>query len=396
METHPAIVVVAYNRKESLARLLGSLRRANLPPCLVPLVISIDFENSNEHDQVKELAESFDWHNGPKRLILHKENLGLREHILRCGDLSREFGSIVLLEDDISVGVEFYNYTRKALAFSESKDYIAGVSLYDHRTNYLNNLPFDPIFDGFDNYYMQIVSSWGQAWSESQWNEFRNWYESLRVSLEPVDHVPEFAPIPIRIAKWPTSSWAKYFIWYLVDSKRYFFYPRFPHSTNNSDSGTHVGGSTNLWQVPLSVRSSEFRFSTVGESLAVYDSFFEIFPDKLKQFAPELNGFEFDVDLWGAKQDEVLKSDFVLSSRVAERAVKRFRLVQKPLEANFNYEQLCLAGELGVFSLTKKEDLKRQSNLSLSYWSNVQYFFGKLPIGKITKSLIRYAFKGRS
>lgn len=65
-----AIVVVAYNRTDSVSRLLGSLAKAHysIP---APLIISIDKSNT---DDVAKLADSFEWEHGPKRVIKHQQN----------------------------------------------------------------------------------------------------------------------------------------------------------------------------------------------------------------------------------------------------------------------------------------------------------------------------------
>ena len=115
MSIKPAIVVVTYNRPESLKRLLSSLINADYQEQNIPLIISIDYQNSNEHDKVVEIAKSFVWAKGPKLIVNHTENLGLRNHVLKCGDLVYDYGSIIMLEDDIFVSQQFYNYTAQTI-----------------------------------------------------------------------------------------------------------------------------------------------------------------------------------------------------------------------------------------------------------------------------------------
>ena len=83
---HPAIVVVTYNRPDSLKRLLGSLSKARYPDG-VPLVISIDGGDSHEEEVVK-IAGEFPWPHGKKEVICHEKNLGLRKHILTKVDVT--------------------------------------------------------------------------------------------------------------------------------------------------------------------------------------------------------------------------------------------------------------------------------------------------------------------
>ena len=87
-ETHsPTVVVVAYEREHTLARLLRSLLAARYPAGQgTRLIISIDH---SERQKVVRLAEEFVWPFGPKEIIRHPARLGLREHVLRCGDLAR-------------------------------------------------------------------------------------------------------------------------------------------------------------------------------------------------------------------------------------------------------------------------------------------------------------------
>ena len=130
MTFKPAIVVVGYNRPHSLRRILKSLTLANYLVEDVPLVISIDFSDSPEGHEARAYAKEFEWTFGPKRVISHPENIGLRRHILSCGDLASEYGSIIVFEDDLSASPCFYEYSAAALEFAEQDPLIGGVSLY--------------------------------------------------------------------------------------------------------------------------------------------------------------------------------------------------------------------------------------------------------------------------
>ncbi|MEJ7683902.1 MAG: hypothetical protein WKG06_39795 [Segetibacter sp.] len=106
----PAIVIVTYNRPASLQRLLSFLSKAVFDCSDVNLVISIDYHSSSKHDEVVKIANDFDWKYGFKKIIEHKSNLGLRAHVLSCGDLSEEYDAVIVLEDDIVVSPFFYKY----------------------------------------------------------------------------------------------------------------------------------------------------------------------------------------------------------------------------------------------------------------------------------------------
>ena len=98
------IVVVAYDRLHSLKRITDSLLQAEYPQG-AELIISID---RGDNRQVLEYADSLSWPFGEKRVIYRPENLGLKRHILCCGDLTQDYDGIILLEDDLVVSPDFY------------------------------------------------------------------------------------------------------------------------------------------------------------------------------------------------------------------------------------------------------------------------------------------------
>lgn len=71
------ICVIAYNRIDSLKRVLKTLSEAYYPQN-VDLNISIDKSNT---DIVEKFALSYVWTFGRKNVIMHKRNLGLKKHV---------------------------------------------------------------------------------------------------------------------------------------------------------------------------------------------------------------------------------------------------------------------------------------------------------------------------
>ena len=112
------IVVVAYNRIESLKRILGSLLQAEHPDQGTELIISID---RGDNADVLDYANAFSWPFGEKQVIYQEENLGLKRHILKCGGLTRAHDGIILLEDDLYVSPDFYRYALECYDFVADK-----------------------------------------------------------------------------------------------------------------------------------------------------------------------------------------------------------------------------------------------------------------------------------
>ena len=170
---NPAIVISAYNRPHTLTRLLANIRNAVYDDRDVLLVISIDGSAAEERRQVLDVARQFDWPFGSKRVIDHDEHLGLIRHIYFCGDLSADYGAIILLEDDLGMSPVFYRYASRALACYGSDPRIAGLCLYALWFNGYTREPFVPLADGGDAFFLQVPYTQGQAWSAAQWPVLR-------------------------------------------------------------------------------------------------------------------------------------------------------------------------------------------------------------------------------
>lgn len=340
----PAVVVVAYDRPGPLARLLASLARARYPEGTeVPLVISIDHGGD---PAVVETARDFPWPHGKKEVLPRPERMGLREHVLACGDLAERFGAVVLLEDDLYAAPGFHAYAAAALAAYADDPRVAGVSLYTHHRNVHLQRPFEPLHDGSDVFFLQLASSWGQAWTADQWRAFRAWYGPGR-------RVGPDAPVPPYVRAWPESSWLSRFILYLVETGRWFVYPRVSLTTNFGDAGAHFDRARPDYQVPLLGGARDFAFAGLDASGAVYDPFFEVTPACLARLAPALAGRDFAVDLYGGKPPEFIDAPHVLTGRPCRDPLLTFGSDLRPPPLNV-VEGLPGSG----ISLCRREDVR--------------------------------------
>jgi hypothetical protein len=368
MKYSPVIVVVAYNRPDSLKRILTSLTNAkNIYN--VKLIISID-NSEPENDDVRQIALDYSWPFGEKQVIYQEKKLGLRKHILQCGDLTREYGSVIILEDDLFVSPYFYNFTVEALEFYDPDEKIGGISLYSQPINDINDKPFNALADDSDVYFLQFPSSWGQAWTEKHWQPFRQWLE----------HHSDISDIPIHkhVLSWSQSSWKKYFVAYLQDTKKFFVFPRLSFTTNFNDPGTHRLMNRDFdGQAQLAMADKSFRFKHLSESFCLYDSHFELFPESVVRFAPKLKSYPFETDLYGLKDLNRIDKPFVLTSRSVRKYEHGFARALKPHDMNivFNLEGHELF-------LSAREDVLPKQNQAARELSDFQYFYSSLMIGK--------------
>ncbi len=343
----PAIVVVAFARPLALERLLKTITRANYQTDEeIPLVISIDKGGSSETLKV---AHDFVWQHGSKRIIEHQKNLGLRRHIISCGDLTQEYGAVIILEDDLLVSPEFYRYSVEAIAYYEDRPEIAGISLYSYDFNEYAETKFIPLEDGYDNYFIQTACSWGQAWTRKQWSGFKQWYDADFCSAT-IDKIDKIAPQ--KLTEWSENSWKKYFIKYIISQNKYFVYPRISLSTNSGDRGTNHGGGGNF-QVSLLLGYKRYNFSNLEQSVCIYDSHYEIESSCLKKLNPKLPDLDFECDFYGTKTLENIRSNYLISIKECSCPLETYSLSLVPQELNIIFK---LSGN--CFSLGRTKHFK--------------------------------------
>lgn len=361
-QSAPTIVAVGYNRPKSLARLLTSLSKAHYPSEGARLVISLD--NSGNPEPLK-VAEAFDWPFGEKRIMAREKRMGLRQHILSCGDLTEEYGEIIVLEDDLFVSPHFYDYACKALDFYADAPQVAGISLYGNQQNQTAALPFTPIDDGgSDVYFMQLAASWGQAWSRRHWQGFRTWLSAHGTDISDV------AGIPADIRAWPESSWLKLYNAYIISRDLYFVYPYRSLSTNFGDPGEHFYIASSRFQVPIQLKASDYRFAHQEDSLAVYDAYCELSPTSIKRLNGKLAAYDFSVNLYGCKT----VTHGLQLTRSKQAGLHNFSLSMKPMELSILYD---LEGEGIALIETARLTAGTRSDPKAEY--DTYRFFYKFP-----------------
>ena len=318
-----AIVVVGYDRPDSLSRLLDSLNQVAFEGHRVPLIISLD---RSGNAAVEKVAETFTWKHGDKTVRTFPQRLGLKRHILACGDLTRDHEHLIVLEDDLYVSENLYHYAVQAISAYRDDDRVAGLALYSYLWNEGCHRPFQPLDSPCDAYFVQSACSWGQIWSRGKWDQFMDWYRQ---------HGDDFPPdpaIPRNVTRWSDQSWLKHHIRYCIETGRFFVFPRVALSTNFSDRGQHAHGQENGYQVPLQEpHTRTYRFPAFEESTAVYDAFFESMAlGGVLGIAPG----ELCVDLYGAKRNAAKRRYWLSMEPANHGIVKSFGLAMRPHEAN--------------------------------------------------------------
>lgn len=322
----PAVVVNTYKRPAALARLLASLQRADYPAeAQVPLIISIDRGGG---DEVRQIAADFVWPHGPKEAINCEQHLGLVQHFLACGDLAQRYDALIYLEDDLSVSPVFYTYAAQALAFYQPEDRVAGLSLFGLWFNGYTQQPFVPLADGSAVFFVQAPYTQGLAFTRAQWARFEAWRHSPAAAALPT------MPLHEAWSRFDREDWFPLLAKFVITTDRYFVFPRVSHTTGWGDVGTHFQQPSRFFQVPLQRGQQLYVFKPLAEANAVYDSFFELQPDRLNRLTDQLREYDYTVDLYAIKSRANLRAESVLTSRRCRRPIVSFGKTAWPIEMN--------------------------------------------------------------
>lgn len=323
---NPTIVIPAYNRPRALQRLLKSLGRAQYAD-KVRLVIAID-AGGERAAGVKRAAANFQWRHGQKLIITHERPLGLIGNVFFCGDLSLQFGPIVLLEDDLVVSPQYHAFARQALDQFAADERIGGVSLNALWFNGYKRWPFVPYLDDSDLFFLQVAWYQGQVYSQEQWKRFAEW------RLQEVSAVAGDVEMHPSFRSFPTTDWFPLKTRYLVETSQTYVYPRQSLSTNFGDRGTHFSRQTDFFQVPMQNIRRRFRFGGMDESIAVYDSFQEILPSRINRLTNKFDGYDYVVDLNASRALDGVKNEYVLTTRQCHKTLFKFGMNLRPMIAN--------------------------------------------------------------
>ena len=379
-----AIVVVCYNRPAAAKRLLDSLNVANYPYDNVPLIISVDCSGNEE---MYELACTFEWKHGPKYPVIHTERLGLKKHICECGDYTHQFKGVIILEDDLFVAEDFYNYTVSAVDAYYNEDKVAGIALYADTMNGYVGLPLYYWYDGSDAFMMQSAITSGECFTDKMWERFRSWFSVN----EDVDPEPYFMPRTIK--NW-RRAWSKYFNIYLVEKDLYFVHPHFSTTTNCGEAGEH-GNDINMIHSRMILGSKEWKFKSFADSIK-----YDIYADfvGLGKYLG-LDDKDLCVDFYGDKKNEQKQKYWLSPYVLPYKVIDKFALNLEPMEVNIVYG--IKGNDLFLYDTTIPVNVKSTDKLTLHqftyHFKNVDYRkvirYIRLLVGEMAKIKLSRMFK---
>lgn len=319
-----AVVVVAYSRPRETRRLIDSIVGGRFDGDTVDLILSID--KSTCQQEVCDACADVVWEHGEYKILMRPERMGLRPHILSCGELTEQYDGVIVLEDDLYVTPDFYRYAKAAMAYYGDDERVAQISLYAYGVNEFTSRPFYPAKTQHDVYAMQVTQSWGQCWSKKMWEAFKASQYYICPTITPRPQIPD------NVNKWKETSWKKNFTNYIADSGKFVIYPYCSYTTNYTIAGEHCKADVSDYHVVMQEgEKNTFVFCPL-EDCVKYDLFFE---RKDMDVAIDLcQGKKVCIDLYGKKR-YYEDADMLLStSRLPYQVMGEYALAVKPHENN--------------------------------------------------------------
>lgn len=311
------IIVACYDRIKSLKRLLESLEQTQHNN-EQELILSLDGNDSI----VKDYIEKYTWPFGAKRVIQHKKKLGLKNHILECLSVGLEYDGIVILEDDLWVSPLFPAYKSLLLQNSTALQSYSSFAFYHQHFFPSNGLPRE--FNLDTCYSTTFPCSWGFMIFREELDRFIRWSEI---------HVDVDLLVPGYMSGW-TDSWKKIYAAYLVSTQKRVLYPPGAIITNFGDVGVHHKTASAFFQAPLLLKISDL---DLFDEIHAFDNYFEIEVDQVKKWIPDLEAYDFSVDLNGQKPLKEIQTSYLISSKTCSKPIRSWCSELKPIERNIQF-----------------------------------------------------------
>lgn len=342
------IVVIGYNRVDSLQHCLDSVMKGTFNDDKVDLIVSLD--HSDKEDEIETELKKYNWTHGDFNVLKHEERMGLRKHVISCGNLIGDHDFLIMLEDDICVSDCFYLYVSAAVQKYGDNEHVVGISMYSPHMVQQNGRFFTPEYNGSDVYMFQHSQSWGQAWTKRMWNQFHEWFLANPTFEKPFD-------MPDNSYGWGERSWMKYFMGFICSGDRYLVYPYHAFSTNMNDSGEHQSVANTDYQVPLTRNQTEFKMLDF-EQCVKYNGHSERVNDQY--FSYSYHNEPVLLDLNGIYSNYANYRYVVSTKKLDYKILKTYGLRRRPQEVNLTEE--TVGNDIFLYDLSIREKNNYKSN----------------------------------
>jgi hypothetical protein len=241
--TPAPIVVFGYNRPLHLERCLQALAQAELAAESSLFIFCDGAKSEADAAAVEETRRVARAASGFSNLTVREApaNFGLATSVSQgVSEICKEFGRVIVVEDDIVVSPAFLSHMNQALERYKENEAVMQVS------GFMFGLDFGPPARSF---FMRMTTSWGWATWQRAWAKFSN--DPSRIDLAAIDadtarrfdldgHYPFMKMLRYRI-EGKNSSWAALWAWTVFNAEGLVLHPTRSLVSNIGfdGSGTH-------------------------------------------------------------------------------------------------------------------------------------------------------------
>lgn len=264
-EVNLRIIVLAFNRDESLKKCLDSLQNIHIDSGTAAMEIWIDKNSSGKiHLKTLELAERFNWTHGLVRVHVWSEHVGIYGQWIgtwRPKENSREIA--VFLEDDVDVSPYFYHWLRAAHAFYDHRKDIGSIGLASNNvqiSNGINRGKMLKLVNSEKVYLYRMMISWGMSPMPGVWRKFQDWFYEKKVKFPGYKPYTRGATLQtswyrsLESAGKSNTMWTIWFINYCDLNHLYTLHPNIVKvgagggflAMNRKERGLHFNGKSSM------------------------------------------------------------------------------------------------------------------------------------------------------
>ena len=287
------IVLFVYNRKIHTERTLNALSNNHLAKDSELFIFSDGPKNKNDEYAVNEVRNFIKSVIGFKRVsyFYRETNLGLANNIIDgINNISREYGRVIILEDDILTSPYFLKYMNDALEFYKDELSVASIHGYTYPVNSI--LP--------ETFFLRGADCWGWATWDRAWKNFEPngalLLERLmqNPNLKLFDFNGSFGFIKMLKANVAglNNSWA--IRWnasaFLANQFTLYSGNSLVQNIGNDNSGTHTKVATNEYEVHLKLEPVNIIDIPIEDSAEARNAF-EIFFRKRRSISYKIHSY---------------------------------------------------------------------------------------------------------
>lgn len=241
------IIVITYNRADSLLRLLNSLQNAHYFGDRVVIEIWLDRSKYGWFSmRTVSIARQFVFVSGKCDIYVHDNHVGIRGQWLDTWKNYQDEKEIaVILEDDITVSPFFYKWlklTRKQ--YGHMKE-VNGFSLQGWTIRHSDGDCCVKVPKKYNVFLYPTLGTTGFSPNNKQWKAFKDWFSKLKSETTEIPVVPNHVA-----SKWykteKDSMWEMEYLYFTWKQHQYTLYPNFEDnkglSFNWLEDGLHYSG----------------------------------------------------------------------------------------------------------------------------------------------------------